>query len=80
MSQSKDWCYTLNNYTIAQSVTLDDIDAVYHVWGYERAASDNFFNLLRHVVDPFNILRKQHQLPEANIMPFMTGSALERFL
>ena len=39
MSRSKDWCYTLNNYTIAQSVTLDDIDAVYHVWGYERAAS-----------------------------------------
>lgn len=33
--QSKDWCYTLNNYTVSESISLADIPCIYHVRGYE---------------------------------------------
>lgn len=33
------WCYTLNNYTVAESVSLGDIECAYHVWGYEVGAN-----------------------------------------
>ena len=39
MSRFRNYCYTLNNYTVGDSASLSDIEAVYHVWGYERSAS-----------------------------------------
>ena len=39
MSRFRNYCYTLNNYTVGDSASLSDNEAVYHVWGYERSAS-----------------------------------------
>ena len=39
MSRFRNYCYTLNNYTVGDSASLSDIEAVYHVWRYERSAS-----------------------------------------
>lgn len=33
--RSRNWCYTLNNYTVAESIGVSELESVYHVRGYE---------------------------------------------
>lgn len=39
MQRSRDWCYTLNNYSEAERDAHRALDCAYHVFGYERGDS-----------------------------------------